>query len=46
MDLPEGLEYIGENCFYGSGLAEITLPGTLREVGKAALKNCEQLRVI
>ena len=39
LDLPEGLEYIGEGCFYGSGLEEITLPGTLRDVGEDALRS-------
>ena len=40
-----GLEKIGAGCFSGTGLREIVLPGTLREIRGTALKDCP-LRVV
>lgn len=44
--LPERLEYIGDYCFYDSGLEEITLPGALKEVGDGLFTRCELLRTV
>ena len=40
------LEAIWEGCFCGSGIEEITLPGTVKEVGEGAFNDCNQLRVV
>lgn len=29
IELPTGVEYIGDYCFHGSGITEIVLPNTL-----------------
>ena len=36
IQLPDGLEKIGAWCFYESGLEEIVLPASTKEVGKSA----------
>ena len=33
IDIPNGVEYIGEECFQKSRIKEITLPSTLKEIG-------------
>ena len=42
--LPDKLEYIGEYCFRESGLEFISLPPTLKIIGKNAFYLCENLR--
>ena len=32
VSLPEGLEYIGKRCFFRSGLEEVVLPSSVRDV--------------
>ena len=44
--LPDGLEYVGEKCFYESGLENARLPFQLRMVGSSAFASCEHLRTI
>ena len=46
--LTEGsrLERIGNECFRGSGIEEVTLPGTLREIGTGVFYECDNLRMI
>ena len=34
------MEYIGKYCFYFSGIEEITLPSTLKEISKGAFDCC------
>ena len=34
VELPNGVEYIGKQCFTLSGIEEITLPSTLKEIGE------------
>ena len=36
IEIPSGVEYIGEYCFSCSEIGEITLPSTLREIGEKA----------
>ena len=36
VKISEGVEYIGEQCFYDSGVEEVVLPGTLREINEYA----------
>ena len=45
VQLPDGLEYVGIVAFYGSGLQQVTLPGTLRELGGLALV-CKSLKTV
>ena len=40
IEVPNGVEHIGNECFKNSGVEEITLPHTLREVGQNAFKYC------
>ena len=40
------MEMIENGCFYGSGIEEITLPGTVKEVGDGAFNDCNHLRVV
>ena len=44
--LPRDLEKIGKNCFCGTGLEEIALPFSVREVGARAFEYCEQLKSV
>lgn len=46
IEIPDGVEYIGEKCFCASGVAEVTLPSTLKEVGRYAFDGCDRLRVV
>ncbi len=43
ISLPQNLATIGESAFYRTGLTELILPGSLRNVGKAAFFNCADL---
>ena len=43
MELPEGLEYIGTQCFCNCGLEEIRFPASLRVVGFEAFYGCDEL---
>ena len=45
FDFPDGLETLGEECFASSGLEEVTLPSTLKEIGCEACKGC-RFRVV
>lgn len=40
VEIPNGVERIGSECFKNSGVEEITLPRTLREVGQNVFKYC------
>lgn len=44
IDLPEGLEIIGECVFESSGLEVITFPGTLKEVHQYIFKKCLNIK--
>ena len=44
--LPEGLERIGNCCFYGSALETITLPSTLKILGFRVFENCYALKKV
>lgn len=37
------LEIIGAGCFRSSGVEELTLSGTLREIGDSAFSECDDL---
>lgn len=44
ISLPQGLEYIGEKCFFGSALEEFIAPASLRAVDEEAFSGCKCLR--
>lgn len=46
VEIPNGVEYIGEYCFAGCGIEEITFPSTLKEVNKFTFVLCFQLETI
>lgn len=41
---PEGLVFIGKNCFRGSGLAKVITPASLRTISQGAFTDCKNLR--
>lgn len=44
LELPEGLEEIGQYALCWTALEELTLPESLRSMGESALTGCESLR--
>ena len=46
VEIPNGIEQIGEECFCDSGVEEITLPGTLKGIGTDAFAHCPNLRTV
>lgn len=46
VDIPNGVEYIGEGCFQKSGIKEIALSNTLKEISEDAFKECENLKTV
>ena len=40
VQLPEKLEYVGNSCFYGSGLESIAFPPSIRVIGPYAFCEC------
>lgn len=44
--LPVGLTKLGQACFFGSSIADITLPDTLTEIGEQAFYYCGALESI
>lgn len=42
--LSDGLEYIGEEAFAGTSLRSLTIPGTVKELGKGICSRCRQLQ--
>lgn len=44
IQLPDGLEYIGNGCFIENCFEEVKFPISLKAVGCLAFKECEQLR--
>ena len=46
VEIPNGVEYIGKDCFKSSGVEKITLPGTLKEINKYAFGSCKNLKTI
>ena len=46
VEIPNGVEYIGKECFSSSGIEEITFPGTLKGIDTDAFKNCVSLKTV
>ena len=41
VQLPNGLEHIGDSCFWHSGLEEIVFPSSVKVVGMCAFQECK-----
>ena len=44
--IPDGVERIGNNWFWGSGVESVKIPASVREIGEYAFRNCKKLRQI
>ena len=46
IEVPEGVECIGDRCFYHSAIEEIKLPPTLKMLKKGVFYDCKNLKHI
>lgn len=46
VKLPDSLEKIGDFCFSASGIEELVLPASVREVGANAFADCKWLKSV
>ncbi|PXV67381.1 putative secreted protein (Por secretion system target), partial [Dysgonomonas alginatilytica] len=46
VSLHEGIKVIGDNCFKGSSIKEITLPASLNSIGNSGFYNCTKLETL
>ena len=46
LRLPDTVESLGNGCFYGSGLLELTLPAAMTKLEQGALNNCPVLTTV
>ena len=46
VTLPEGLQYIGNKAFYGTGITTLSLPNSITGLGDMALASCPALASI
>ena len=46
ITLPEGLQYIGNKAFYGTGITSLSLPNSITGLGDMALASCPALASI
>ena len=46
LTFPEGLETIGKYIFYDSGIEEIVLPNTLKEIDEYAFRGAPKLKTV
>ena len=46
VEIPSGVECIGEQCFCESGVEEVILPATLREIGEDVFEDCKSLKTV
>ena len=46
VEISDGLEYIGRECFSNSGVEEVSLPSTLKEIAENAFQKCDSLRTV
>ena len=44
VELPNGLEYIGKECFYESGLESVRIPSALKTIEGWTFFNCKNLK--
>ena len=41
IQFPDCFETIGINCFWGSGLEEIVLPASVKNIGSGVFRECK-----
>ena len=46
IQVPAGLQTIGESSFYGTGIQQIDLPETLQQINSSAFRGCKSLQSI
>ena len=46
VTLPEGLQYIGNKAFYGTGITSLSLPNSITRLGDEAFAACQSLASI
>lgn len=46
VEVQEGVERIDKYCFSYSGVEEISLPGSLKELDQDAFAYCDHLRIV
>jgi len=46
VDIPEGVEVIRNQAFYGSGILSFETPSTIKEIGSNVFDNCRRLEVL
>lgn len=46
IQVPAGLQTIGESSFYGTGIQQIDLPETLQQINSSAFRGCNSLQSI
>lgn len=46
IEIPEGIEIISENAFYGCAVTTIKLPSTVVKIGSRAFEGCKELEKI
>ena len=46
FQIPDGVEEIGAAAFSGAKLSDVTIPGSVTDIGRAAFFNCRQLQSV
>ena len=46
VTVPEGITSIGIYAFYGTAIEEITIPATVKYIGRLAFANCSALKTV
>ncbi len=44
--IPQGVEVLGRQCFFGLSIESITIPNSVRIIGEGAFEQCENLKKI
>lgn len=44
VNFPEGLESLGNDCFFGTGVESVEFPAALRRIFQGVFARCESLR--
>ena len=44
LTIPDGVEEIGDEAFWGLGAESVTVPASVKSLGSGVFKRCESLR--
>lgn len=44
--MPNSIKYIGNNCFYGSGIEQIDIPSSVKQLRAGCFAYCESLKTV